>query len=177
MSINRVTLTGNLTREVDLLRTSGGSLVARFGIAVNDRRKNNQTGEWEDYPNYIECVMFGTRAENVSKYIGKGSRVAIEGRLHFSQWEKDGQKRSKIEVIVDEIVFMSQGNNPRPAQPMPQAQPIQQAQPMQPVMQQAPQMQPVQQQAQPVQQMPVQQQMAGMPQQVDYSIYDEDIPF
>lgn len=168
MSINRVTLTGNLTRQVELLSTGGGTQVARFGIAVNDRRKNNQTGEWEDYPNYIECVMFGTRAENVSKYIGKGSRVAIEGRLHFSQWEKDGQKRSKIEVIVDEIVFMSQGNNPRPAQPMPQAQPIQQAQPMQPVMQQAPQMQPVQQQAQPVQR---------MPQQVDYSIYDQDIPF
>lgn len=173
MSINRVTLTGNLTRQVELLSTSGGTQVARFGIAVNDRRKNNQTGEWEDYPNYIECVMFGSRAENVSKYIGKGSRVAIEGRLHFSQWEKDGQKRSKIEVIVDEIVFMSQQNNSRPVQPMPQAQPIQQAQPMQPVMQQAqpmPQMQPVQ---------PVQQQMAGMPQpqQVDYSIYDQDIPF
>lgn len=173
MSINRVTLTGNLTRQVELLSTSGGTQVARFGIAVNDRRKNNQTGEWEDYPNYIECVMFGSRAENVSKYIGKGSRVAIEGRLHFSQWEKDGQKRSKIEVIVDEIVFMSQQNNSRPVQPMPQAQPIQQTQPMQPVMQQAqpmPQMQPVQ---------PVQQQMAGMPQpqQVDYSIYGQDIPF
>lgn len=173
MSINRVTLTGNLTRQVELLSTGGGTQVARFGIAVNDRRKNNQTGEWEDYPNYIECVMFGARAENVSKYIGKGSRVAIEGRLHFSQWEKDGQKRSKIEVIVDEIVFMSQQNNSRPVQPMTQAKPIQQAQPVQPVMQQPqpmPQMQPVQ---------PVQQQMAGMPQpqQVDYSIYDQDIPF
>lgn len=167
MSINRVTLTGNLTRQVELLSTGGGTQVARFGIAVNDRRKNNQTGEWEDYPNYIECVMFGARAENVSKYISKGSRVAIEGKLHFSQWEKDGQKRSKIEVIVDEIVFMSQQNSPQPVQPMPQAKPIQQAQPMQPVMQQA----------QPVQQMPVQQQMAGMPQQVDYSIYDQDIPF
>lgn len=173
MSINRVTLTGNLTRDPELRVTASGMPVLGFGVAVNDRRKNQQTGEWEDYPNFIECTMFGARAESVSKFISKGSKVAIEGKLRWSQWEHEGQKRSKIEVIVDEIVFMSQQNNSRPVQPMPQAQPIQQAQPMQPVMQQAqpmPQMQPVQ---------PVQQQMAGMPQpqQVDYSIYDQDIPF
>ena len=170
MSINRVTLTGNLTRDPELRATANGMPVLGFGVAVNDRKKNQQTGEWEDYPNFIECTMFGARAESVSKFISKGSKVAIEGKLRWSQWEHEGQKRSKIEVIVDEIVFMSQQNNSRPVQPMPQAKPIQQAQPMQPVMQQAPQMQPVQ---------PVQQQMAGMPQpqQVDYSIYDQDIPF
>lgn len=81
--------------------------VLSFGVAVNDRRRNAQTGEWEDYPNFIDCTMFGNRAEGVSKYLTKGAKVSIEGKLRWSQWEKDGQKRSKIEVIVDEIEFMS----------------------------------------------------------------------
>jgi single-strand DNA-binding protein len=81
--------------------------VLGLGVAVNDRRKNASTGEWEDYPNFIDCTMFGTRAESVSRYLSKGSKVAIEGKLRWSQWERDGQKRSKIEVIVDEIEFLS----------------------------------------------------------------------
>lgn len=87
--------------------TASGMQVLSFGVAVNDRAKNPQTGEWEDRPNFIDCTMFGTRAEAVSRYISKGSKVAIEGKLRWSQWERDGQKRSKIEVIVDEIEFMS----------------------------------------------------------------------
>lgn len=82
-----------------------------FGVAVNDRRKNQQTGEWEDYPNFIDCTMFGARAESLSRYLGKGTKVAIEGKLRWSQWEREGQKRSKIEVIVDELEFMSSRNS------------------------------------------------------------------
>ena len=78
-----------------------------LGVAVNDRRRNQQTGNWEDYPNFIDCVMFGTRAEAISRYLRKGTKVAIEGKLRYSSWERDGQKRSKIEVVVDEIEFMS----------------------------------------------------------------------
>lgn len=107
MSINKVVITGNLTRTPELRATASGTSVLSFGVAVNDRRKNSKTGEWEDYPNFIDCTMFGTRAESVSKYIDKGSKVAIEGKLHWSQWEKDGQKRSKVDVIVDNIEFMS----------------------------------------------------------------------
>lgn len=107
MSINRVNLTGNLTRDPELRQTSGGTSVLSFGMAVNDRRKNNRTGEWEDYPSFIDCTMFGARAEAVSKYLSKGDKASVEGRLHWSQWERDGQKRSKIEVIVEEIEFMS----------------------------------------------------------------------
>jgi single-strand DNA-binding protein len=81
--------------------------VLGMGIAVNDRRKNPTTGEWEDYPNFIDCTMFGARAESVSRFLSKGSKVAIEGKLRWSQWEREGQKRSKIEVIVDEIEFMT----------------------------------------------------------------------
>lgn len=82
-----------------------------FGVAVNDRRKNQQTGEWEDVPNFVDCTLFGARAASVEKFLGKGAKVAIEGKLRWSQWEKDGQKRSKLEVIVDELEFMSRNGN------------------------------------------------------------------
>lgn len=108
MSINRVSITGNLTRDPELRVTAGGTQVLSFGVAVNDRRRNPQTGEWEDYPNFVDCTMFGTRAEAVSRFLAKGNKVAIEGKLRYSSWEKDGQRRSKLEVIVDEIEFMSQ---------------------------------------------------------------------
>ena len=107
VSINRVNITGNLTRDPELRRTQGGTQVLHLGVAVNDRRRNPQTGNWEDYPNFIDCVMFGTRAEAIQRYLSKGTKVAIEGRLRYSSWERDGQKRSKIEVVVDEIEFMS----------------------------------------------------------------------
>ena len=111
MSINRVVISGNLTRDPDLRSTASGMPVLGFGVAVNDRRKNQQTGEWEDYPNFIDCTMFGARAQSVSRFLSKGSKVAIEGKLRWSQWERDGQKRSKIEVIVDELEFMTSRND------------------------------------------------------------------
>nr|DAJ52252.1 MAG TPA: Single strand binding protein [Caudoviricetes sp.] len=107
MSVNQVALTGNLTRDPELRATQGGTPVLSLSIAVNDRRKNPQTGDWEDYPNFVDCTMFGTRAEAVSRYLSKGTKVAIEGKLRYSSWERDGQRRSKLEVIVNEIEFMS----------------------------------------------------------------------
>lgn len=118
MSINKVFISGNLTRDCELRATQSGTQILTFGVAVNDRRKNPQTGEWEDVPNFVDCVIFGNRAESVSKFIGKGSKVAIEGKLRYSSWEKDGNKRSKLEVIVDEIEFMSK----RESQPQNQPQ-------------------------------------------------------
>lgn len=112
MSINRVIVSGNLTRDPEVRTTASGNPVMGFGIAVNDRRKNSQTGEREDYPNFIDCTMFGARAQSVSRFLSKGSKVAIEGKLRWSQWEtNEGQKRSKIEIIVDEIEFMSSISN------------------------------------------------------------------
>lgn len=108
MSINRVNITGNLTRDPELRATAGGTQILAFGVAVNDRRKNPQTGAWEDVPNFVDCIVFGQRAEAVSRFISKGSKVAIEGKLRYSSWEtKEGQRRSKLEVIVDEIDFLS----------------------------------------------------------------------
>lgn len=108
MSINRCHISGNLTRQAELRATKSGSQVLTFGVAVNDRRRNQQ-GEWEDYPNYVDCVMFGSRANALNRYLVKGTKVAIEGKLRYSSWEaKDGSgRRSKIEVVVDEIEFMS----------------------------------------------------------------------
>lgn len=108
MSINKVFITGNLTRDPELRETANGFQVLNFGVAVNDRRKNQQTQQWEDYTNFVDCTMFGNRAASVSRFLGKGSKVAIEGKLRWSQWEaQDGSKRSKLEVIVDEIEFMT----------------------------------------------------------------------
>jgi single-strand DNA-binding protein len=107
MSINKVLLAGNLTRDAELRSLPSGSSVLAFGIAVNERRKNNETGQWEDRPNYFDCTMFGARAEAISRYLTKGTKVALEGRLQWRQWEKDGQTRSKVDIIVNEIEFMS----------------------------------------------------------------------
>ena len=105
MSINRVILSGTLTREAELRNTASVSILS-FSMAVNDRKKNAQ-GEWVDVPNYVGCVMFGTRAEKLASRLLKGVKVCVEGKLHWSQWEnKNGDKRSKLEVIVDDIELM-----------------------------------------------------------------------
>ncbi len=122
MSINRVNISGNLTRDPELRATTGGTNVLTFGIAVNDRRRNPQSGEWEDVPNFVDCVMFGPRAESVSRYLSKGSKVAIEGKLRYSSWEKDGARRSRLEVVVEEIEFMSRNQQSHGGY-APQAQP------------------------------------------------------
>jgi len=108
MGINRVVITGNLTRDPELRSTSGGMSVLKLGVAVNDRRKNQQTGEWEDVPNFVDVTVFGARGEALSRFLSKGSKVAIEGKLRWSQWEnQQGEKRSKLEVVADEIEFLS----------------------------------------------------------------------
>lgn len=124
MSINRVCLSGNLTREPELRRTASGTEILTFGIAVNERRKNPSTGEWEDYANFFDCSMFGKRAGAVSQYLSKGSKVAVDGRLRYSSWERDGQKRSKVEVMVDELEFMRRGEGQQRRQERDDAVPV-----------------------------------------------------
>lgn len=115
MSINRVNISGNLTRDPELRATQSGAQILNFGVAVNDRAKNPQTGEWEDRPNFVDCVVFGRRAESLANLLSKGMKVAIEGKLRYSSWEmKDGQKRSKLEVVVDEIEFFAQKKTQNP---------------------------------------------------------------
>ena len=108
MSINRVVITGNLTRDPELRRTQSGMDILGFGVAVNDRKRNASTGEWEDRANFVDCTIFGARAEPLSGILAKGTKVAVEGKLRWSQWERDGQKRSKLEVVASDIDWMSQ---------------------------------------------------------------------
>ena len=108
MAINHWVGAGNITREPELRSTQSGSYVLSFGLAVNDGRKNNQTGEREETPVFVDCAMFGNRAEKVSQHIRKGAKVTVSGKLRYSTWEKDGQKRSKLDVVVNDIEYMSQ---------------------------------------------------------------------
>ncbi len=204
MSINRAIVSGNLTRDPELRATPGGTQVLGFGIAVNDRRRNQQTGEWEDYPNFIDCTMFGNRAEALSRILRKGMKVAVEGKLRYSSWEdkNGGGRRSKVEIVPDEVVLMSQNPNGQQApqqyapqgyqqqqyapQPAPQQHAqqwnAQQAYQNPPAVPQRPQQAPAPApQAYPPQRapqaalQPAPQQPAPAQQQLD--VYDEDIPF
>lgn len=106
MSINKVLVSGNLARDAELRATTGGTAVLSFTVAVNDRRKSAQTGEREDVANFVDCVAFGSRAEGLAPRLRKGTKVSLEGKLRYSSWEKDGQKRSKLEVVMDELEFV-----------------------------------------------------------------------
>lgn len=135
MSINRVIITGNLTRDAELRAAQSGTSILHIGVAVNDRWRNPQTDQWEDRPNYIDCVMFGNRAQSISRFLTKGTKVAVEGRLRWSQWQdrETGKNRSKVEVVVDELEFMSPRQDgpqaaPQGAYPQPQAYPAPQPQ-------------------------------------------------
>ena len=103
MSINHVTISGNLVKDAEIKRTASGMAIVSFTVAVNERRKNNQTGEWDNYANYVDVTWFGTRAEKCAGVLVKGAKVTVEGHLRQERWEREGQKHSKICVILDEI--------------------------------------------------------------------------
>jgi len=105
MSINKVIFTGNLTKDPELRTTANGFSVLNMSVAINDRVKDQATGEWTNRANFVDCVCFGKRAEAIAQYLAKGTKVAVEGKLRYSSWEKDGIKRNKLEVVVDEIEF------------------------------------------------------------------------
>jgi single-strand DNA-binding protein len=104
-SYNRVILLGNLTRDIELRYTTTRMAVCQNAIAVNDRRKN-ASGEWIDETSFVDVTFFGRTAEVVSEYLSKGSPIFVEGRLKQDTWEKDGQKRSKLYVIVDRMQLL-----------------------------------------------------------------------
>jgi single-strand DNA-binding protein len=135
-----VVITGNLTRDPELRSTGGGTSVCEMRVAVNSRRKNGQTGQWEDKANYFDVVVFGAQADNCATYLQRGRPVAIEGRLDWREWEaKDGSgKRQAVQIVANTVQFLGSrdggvpnGNGGGQPQP-PQQQPPQQQQPYSP---------------------------------------------
>jgi single-strand DNA-binding protein len=106
-NINRVTITGNLTRDPELRHTPSGAAVCSLRIAVNERFKDNSTGQWSDRANYFDVTVFGNQGENCAQYLAKGRPVAIDGRLRWREWEaQDGAKRQAVEIVADTVQFL-----------------------------------------------------------------------
>jgi single-strand DNA-binding protein len=106
-NINRVTITGNLTKDPELRSTPSGTSVCKLRVAVNSRRKDGASGEWVDKPNYFDVTVWGAQGENCSNYLSKGRPVAVDGRLDWREWEsQEGQKRQAVEIIADNVQFL-----------------------------------------------------------------------
>src|ERR687886_1107242 len=105
-NINRVVLTGNLTRDPELRNTPSGTPVCSLRIASNSRRKD-ASGNWVDKPNYFDVTVWGAQGENCANYLSKGRPVAIDGRLEWRQYEdKQGNKRQAVDIIADSVQFL-----------------------------------------------------------------------
>jgi single-strand DNA-binding protein len=105
-NVNRVVLTGNLTRDPELRTTPSGTSVAKLRVAVNSRRKS-ASGDWEDKPNFLDVIAWGARSEAAAEHLAKGSPVAVDGRLDWREWEtSEGSKRQSVEIVADSIQFL-----------------------------------------------------------------------
>jgi single-strand DNA-binding protein len=107
-NINRVILTGNLTRDPELRSLPSGMSVCSLRIASNTRRKDQSSGEWVDKPNYFDVTIWGRQGENAAQYLSKGRPVAIDGRLEWREWQdKEGNNRQSVEIVADNVQFLS----------------------------------------------------------------------
>jgi single-strand DNA-binding protein len=105
-NINRVIITGNLTRDPELRSTPGGTAVCSLRVAVNSRRKD-ESGQWVDKPNYFDVTVWGTQGENCAQYLAKGRPVAVDGRLNWREYEtQEGAKRQSVDIIADSVQFL-----------------------------------------------------------------------
>lgn len=104
-SFNQVTLMGNLTRDPELRTTPNGQSVCGFSLALNRSYKGGD-GEWQEVTDYIDIVAWGPLGERVAQYLSKGRPALVSGRLQSRSWEQDGQKRSKVEVVAQDVTFL-----------------------------------------------------------------------
>lgn len=156
-SYNRVILMGNLSREIEMKYTQSGTAIGSTSLAINDKRKG-QDGSWVEEVSFVDLTAFGKTAELMNEYLSKGSSVFIEGKLKQDTWENNGQKRSKLHVIVDQMKFVGAPQGQRQQGPPPQQQ-----------YQQSPQGPPPQQQ--------YRQQGPPPQQQYQQPVMQEQIPF
>jgi single-strand DNA-binding protein len=105
--INRVTLTGRLTKDPEL-RTfpNSNNAVCNLRVAVNGRRKNAETNQWEDQANFFDVTVWGQQGENCSRFLSKGRQIAVDGRLRHRTWTTEGQNRSAVDIIADSVQFL-----------------------------------------------------------------------
>ena len=107
-NINRVTLTGNLTRDPELRSTPSGTAVCSMRIACNTRRKDPTSGEWADRPGYYDVTVWGAQGENCARFLSKGRPVAVDGRLEWREWQaQDASKREAVEIVADAVQFLT----------------------------------------------------------------------
>ena len=107
-NINRVIITGNLTRDPELSSLGSGTTVCSLRIACNGRRKSPDSGQWEDQPNYFDVTVWGAQGENCGKFLRKGRPVAIDGRLRWREWTApEGQKRQAVDIVAETVQFLS----------------------------------------------------------------------
>lgn len=104
-SVNQVILLGNLTRDPEIRQTPSGQSVCSFSLALN-RAYKDQAGEWQEATDFIDVVAWGPLGERVSQYLSKGRRCLVQGRLQSRSWEQDGNKRSKVEVLANDVTFL-----------------------------------------------------------------------
>ena len=107
-NVNVVVITGNLTRDPELRHTGGGTAVCELRVAVNSRRKDGQSGEWVDKPNYFDVIVWGAQGESCANYLAKGRPVAVEGRLDWREWEakEGGGKRQAVQIVANTVQFL-----------------------------------------------------------------------
>jgi single-strand DNA-binding protein len=115
-NVNKVILIGNITRDVELKQLPSGNPVAQIGLAIN-RKWKDQAGADKEEVTFVDCEAWGKTAEIMAKYLTKGKPVFIDGRLKLDSWEKDGEKRSKIKVVVESFQFLSSGKGGDDAAP------------------------------------------------------------
>lgn len=107
-SFNQVVLMGNLTRDPELRTTPNGTNVCSFSLALN-RSYKGADGNWQEATDYIDIVAWGPLGERVAQYLTKGRPALVSGRLQSRSWEQDGQKRSKVEVVAQDVTFLGGG--------------------------------------------------------------------
>jgi single-strand DNA-binding protein len=110
VDLNHVVLIGRLTRDAELKYTANGQAVCKFSLAVNRRRKNGD--QWVDEPNFFDVVLWGRQGESLNQYLVKGKLVGVDGELRQDRWEQDGQNRSKVEIVANNIQLLGGGSGP-----------------------------------------------------------------
>ena len=173
MNLNVVVISGRLTHDPDYKTTQKGTNVLSFSVACNERKRNDQGG-YDDYTNYFDCTVFGGRAEYLSKNLRKGMLVCVSGKLTWQSWERDGQKRSKVSIIANDVELLSEKQSSGETYTPVQSQPVTYSPQPQPTYYQ-PQSQPAQNQTMPQDRVPIEVLTTYLG--IEPDMYSEDVPF